>query len=141
MPWWIWIAMGAGLLALELSLIDTGFYLVFLGLAAAAVGLLGMVGLGSALWEQALAFGLLSLLFMVVFRRRVYRRLMVSRASPGLVGERAVVREAIAPGATGRAELRGSGWIVRNVGDAPLTPGASARVEGVQGVTLDVSAD
>ena len=47
MPWWGWLVMAAALLAVELFVIDAQFYLVFLGVSAAVVGL--MVTLGSTI--------------------------------------------------------------------------------------------
>ena len=42
MPWWGWFVLAAALLAVELFVIDAQFYLVFLGVSAALVGLLGL---------------------------------------------------------------------------------------------------
>ena len=39
MQWWAWIAVGAILLVLELTLIAADFYLVFLGVAALVIGI------------------------------------------------------------------------------------------------------
>ena len=39
MPWWGWIIFGALLLGSELLIVDAGFYLVFIGIAAAITGL------------------------------------------------------------------------------------------------------
>ena len=56
MPWWGWLVMAAMLLAFELFVIDAQFYLVFLGVSAALVGLIGLVD-GSILpWQHWLAF-------------------------------------------------------------------------------------
>ena len=46
MPWWGWMIVGAILLGAELMVIDAQFYLVFLGLAAMAVGLADLTGVG-----------------------------------------------------------------------------------------------
>ena len=43
MTWWVWMIAGVVLLGTELLLIDAQFYLVFLGLSAMLVGLLGLV--------------------------------------------------------------------------------------------------
>ena len=48
MPWWGWMIFGALLLGAELLGVDAGFYLVFIGLAAALTGLLELAGLGLA---------------------------------------------------------------------------------------------
>ena len=45
MTWWGWLIIGAILLGAELLAVDAQFYLVFLGLSAALVGLAGMFGI------------------------------------------------------------------------------------------------
>ncbi|HJY36904.1 MAG TPA: hypothetical protein VJ299_05540, partial [Steroidobacteraceae bacterium] len=42
MPWWGWLVLAAALLSIELFVIDAQFYLVFLGVSAALVGLFGL---------------------------------------------------------------------------------------------------
>ena len=44
MEWWGWCILGVALLGVELLAVDAQFYLVFAGLAAVLVGLLGLVG-------------------------------------------------------------------------------------------------
>ena len=44
----------------------------------------------------------------------------------------------IAPGAEGRAELRGTSWTIENVGDGPLTAGQKCTVDRVDGLKLYV---
>jgi len=39
MPWWGWLVLGIGLLGVEMFVVDAQFYLVFIGVAAALVGL------------------------------------------------------------------------------------------------------
>ena len=72
MPWWAWIVLGIGLLGVELLIIDAQFYLVFVGLAAAVVGLLGLFGLGLPEWAEWLVFAVLAVVAMLGFRRRIY---------------------------------------------------------------------
>lgn len=138
MPWWGWILAAALLLGAEL-VADAQFYLVFLGVAALIVGLAGLAGFEGALWEQWLAFGFLSLFSLVFFRARLYERYV---AAPGigdpLIGEVATVADAIAPGATGAVELRGSRWQARNAGREALASGERARVESVKGLVVHV---
>ena len=50
MPWWAWLVLGIALLGVEMFVIDAQFYLVFIGLSAAVVGLLGLVGVGLPAW-------------------------------------------------------------------------------------------
>jgi hypothetical protein len=139
LAWWGWVVVGAALLASELF-VDAGFYLVFLGLAALGVGLLGAAGLAGPAAAQWGLFGLLAVAFLLGFRRPVQRWL---RPSPAplravLVGEVARAREPIGPGAEGRAELHGSTWTARNTSSTALAPGGRARVVAVEGLVLEI---
>ena len=79
-------------------------------------------------------------LFSFVFLRGALRARwpQVTRADDTLVGEIAVARAALAAGASGQIELRGTTWSARNAGDVALAPGDRARVERVEGLTLHV---
>ncbi len=139
MPWWGWIVVGAVLLAAELFVIPTDFFLVFLGASAIVVGLVGLFGVDAPAWLQWASFGLLSLLSLVFSRGWLKGRLRpATHVDDTLVGEISIAREPLAVGAVGRIELRGTQWSARNTGDAPLAPGDRARVERVEGLTLHV---
>ena len=85
MPWWGWLVVGAVLLGVEMFVIDAQFYLVFLGISAALVGLIGLAGIGMPEWAEWLVFAALALITMVSFRRRVYQ---LVRGRTGVVEER-----------------------------------------------------
>lgn len=144
MPWWQWIVVGAVLLGGELFVVDTGFYLAILGVAALLVGLGAGVGLTAGpLWFQLAVFGVLSVGLLVGVRRHFYRRL---RGGPAeeldpVVGETATVAEPIEPGGTGRAHLRGSEWTAHNAGRAALEPGQRVRVRAVRDLVLELDAE
>jgi len=139
MPWWGWVVVGAVLLAAELFVIPTDFFLVFLGFAAFLVGILGLAGVALPEWGQWATFAVLAVVLLVFFRGWLRARFpKATRADDTLVGEIAVAREALAAGATGRIELRGTTWSARNAGEAALAPGDRARVERVEGLTLHV---
>jgi membrane protein implicated in regulation of membrane protease activity len=144
MPWWGWIVVGAVLLGAEI-VVPTDFYLVFLGLSALAVGLVGAAGLEAPAWVQWALFGVLSVVSLVFFRQQVRARFTERGRDPRvddtLVGEVAILAETLPPGATGRAELRGTTWSVRNAGPAPLAAGSRARVERVEGLLLHLRAE
>jgi inner membrane protein len=141
MPWWGWLVVGIGLLGVEMFVIDAQFYLVFLGVSAATVGLLGLAGLTTPLWAQWVSFAVLSLLTMLAFRRRLYQ---LARNRSGHVEERLTLGDRITvpvhlePGQTCRVDYRGSSWTARNVGSAAIEADKDAIIEQVDGLTLRV---
>ncbi|HSJ97244.1 MAG TPA: NfeD family protein [Myxococcota bacterium] len=141
MPWWGWIAVGALLLGTEL-LVPFDFWLVFLGLAAIAVGLVAVAAPGLSGTAEWALFGAFAAVSVLVFRRLVRARFTErpadARVDDTLVGEAGRALEPLAPGATGSVELRGSPWRGRNAGSAPIEPGARVRVERVEGLLLHV---
>lgn len=136
MTWWLWILLGLVLASLELASTG-GFYLIFFGVSAMFLGLMGAMGLGGPLWLQWLVFTLLSVILLLAFRRPILK-MMNADTGPvdSLVGQIAVAQDAIAPGAIGRAELRGSSWSARNLHSAELARGQRCRVERVDGLLL-----
>ena len=143
MTWWGWIIAGAILLGAELAVVDAQFYLVLVGTAAIAVGLLalGLPALDPAV--QWAAFGVLSIALMVGFRARVYRFLRghPPEVATGPAGGTLTLRAALAPGASCQVEYRGTFWTARNDGDATIPAGGDARVTRVHGLTLSVRPD
>ena len=139
MPWWGWVTIAAVLLGAEVFVLPTDFFLVFLGIAALAVGVIGFVGIELPVWAQWATFGVLAVVSLVFFRGWLRARWpKETRADDTLVGEIAVTREPLAAGASGQIELRGATWSARNMGDTALAPGDRARVERVEGLTLHV---
>jgi membrane protein implicated in regulation of membrane protease activity len=141
MPWWAWLVLGIGLLGVEMFVIDAQFYLVFIGLSAALVGLLGLVGLDLPNWAQWLMFAVLAVVAMLAFRRRLYE--LVRNRSGHVedrltVGDRVLIPARLEPGQTGRVEYRGSSWTARNAGGEPIEAGREAVIERVDGLTLHV---
>lgn len=143
MTWWAWMILGAVLLGAELFAVDAQFYLVFLGVSAAIVGLATLFGVTLPEWGQWLSFAIVSLIFFVTFRAALYNKLR--KGGQGYeqkyVGEVVKVAEEILPGARGRAEYRGSDWNIENVGESAITAGGDARVVEVDGLTLKVEAE
>ena len=130
MTWWAWMILGAVLLAAELFAVDAQFYLVFLGVSAAVVGLATMFGITLPEWGQWLAFAVISVLFFVTFRKALYEKIRGGGEGyqQRYVGEVVKVGDEIAAGGRGRAEYRGSDWNIQNVGESPITAGGSAKV-------------
>jgi membrane protein implicated in regulation of membrane protease activity len=143
MTWWAWMILGAVLLGAELFAVDAQFYLVFLGVSAAAVGLASLFGLQLPEWGQWLAFAIVSLVFFVTFRKTLYEKLRGGGLGfeQKYVGEIVTVAEEVVSGGRGRAQYRGSDWNILNVGASPIKSGCDARVVGVDGLTLKVEAE
>ena len=144
MPWWAWMVLGIGLLGVEMFVIDAQFYLVFIGLSAAIVGLLGLFGVDLPNWAQWLVFSGLAVAAMFGFRRRLYE--LVRNRSGHVeerltVGDRDLVPARLEPGQSGRVEYRGSSWTARNTGDSAIDAGREAVIAEVSGLTLHVKAE
>ena len=141
MAWWAWLVLGIGLLGVEMFVIDAQFYLVFIGLSAAVVGLLGLTGVELPVWTQWLVFSGLALVAMLAFRRRLYAMI---RGRAGIVderltvGDRVVITARLEPGQSGRVEYRGSSWNARNTGSEAIAAGREAVITQVDGLTLHV---
>ena len=139
--WWMWLAAGMVLLLVELAT-PSGFFVMFFGLGAVTVAVLQGIGvLGSAAAQWAV-FTALSLLYLLLFRGRMQRMQDGTDRPPAnidtLVGELAVPRERILPGAFGRVDLRGVLWNARNDAASLIEPGQRCRVTAVDGLTVHV---
>jgi membrane protein implicated in regulation of membrane protease activity len=138
MEWWHWLLIGLILVALEMAA-SGGFYIIFFGIAALAIGALHLFDLAGPLWWQLLLFSILSIVSLFVFRGPVLRSLGMDK--PGadvdsLVGDVAVPLDDIAPDAVGRAELRGAVWTARNASNSSINRGQRCRVVNVDRLTI-----
>ena len=139
MEWWIWTLFGLLLLLTEL-VTPGGFYFIFFGIGAVIVGVLAGFGAAGPVWFQFVLFSVLSLVSLWLFRGKL---LKLTEGAPernvdSLIGETAVASDQIAANGIGKAEMRGTAWNARNIGDKPLKRGERARVERVEGLTLFV---
>lgn len=144
MPWWAWLVLGIGLLGVEMFVIDAQFYLVFIGLSAAVVGLLGLAGIQLPEWTQWLVFSGLAIVAMLAFRRRLYE---LVRGRSGQVEERLTVGDSVVivsrlePGQSERVEYRGTTWTARNTGSRAIEAGREAVIAHVDGLILHVKVE
>jgi len=139
----VWILLGLLLLVIEVA-VPGGIILLFFGLAAMVVGLLVVAGAGGPVWLQWLLFSVMSVVSLLTLRGPILRRM---KKPPGdgervdsLVGQPVLLIEDVAPGAEGKAELRGTSWTACNTGERPLSRGETCIVERVQGLKLFVRA-
>jgi membrane protein implicated in regulation of membrane protease activity len=143
MEWWHWLVVGLVLVALEMAA-SGGFYVIFFGIAALAIGGLRLFDLAGPLWLQLLMFSVLSAASLALFRSPLMRWMKLD--VPGedvdsLVGETAVPLDDIAPGAVGRVELRGSAWTARNSTSAVLARGQRCTVVRVERLMVLIEAE
>ena len=134
MEWWHWLLLGLVLVALEMAA-SGGFYVIFFGVAALAIGGLHLLDLEGPVWWQFLLFSVLSVASLLLFRSPILRWMRLDK--PGvdldsLVGETAVPLEDIVPGSVGRAELRGTVWSARNASTVTVVRGQRCTVVRVE---------
>jgi membrane protein implicated in regulation of membrane protease activity len=139
MSWWMWVLLGVVLLAVEI-VTPGGLFALFFGASAILVG--GLVALGvEARWLQWLLFAGLGVVLVGALRRRLRPRMAGDPAVDGLVGELAIPQEDLAPGATGRADLRGAPWTAINDGGTTLRGGQRCRVSRAENLTIYIRAE
>lgn len=130
MEWWHWLVLGLILVALEVAA-SGGFYVIFFGIAALAIGGLHLADIAGPVWFQFLLFSVLSVASLLLFRRPFLRWMKLDtpgRDVDSLIGETAVPLDDIVPGSVGRAELRGAVWSARNAGTVAIVRGERCRV-------------
>jgi membrane protein implicated in regulation of membrane protease activity len=139
MIWWYWILLGLVLAAIELAT-PGGFFFIFFAVGALLVGVVDVAGIVEADAIEWMLFTVVSLASLALFRKPLVQRMNRGTAASvdSLVGELVVAAEAIPPGEHGRAELRGSTWTARNVGDRTTVAGERSRVVAVRGLEIDI---
>lgn len=140
LSFWDWLAFGTVLLILEVF--GAGGYLLWIGVAAAAVGVLTYLFPELPWAWQFLVFAVLSVLTAVLWWQRQRSAAKPSDA-PGLnrrgsefVGRTFVLHEAIV-GGRGKIKAGDTLWLVIGT---DLPAGSSVRVVGQEGVLLKVEA-
>ena len=129
-------------MGMEMFAVDAAFYLIFIGLAAVCTGLLELAGITLPMWSQWVAFAVLALVLMVLFRQKLYNKLR--GGLPGYdatsTGQLVTVPEDLPAGGVTRVRLRGSEWTAQNVGDEVIEKGSSVPVISTEGLILKVKA-
>jgi inner membrane protein len=140
LSYWNWLALGTVLLILEVF--GAGGYLLWIGLAAAGVGVVTFAFPALPWTLQFILFGVLSVLTAVLWWRR-QRSAAKPSEQPGLnsrgselLGRRFALHEAIVDG-RGKIKAGDSLWLVNG---PELPAGSSVKVIGQEGVVLKVEA-
>lgn len=139
----LWFLVGLVLLVSELAL--PGFVIIFFGFGAWITALLVGFGLLPSFNAQLLVFLISSVLCLVVFRRKgkrlfegkVSRILNPESSMDDVRGQRAVVLQAITPGAAGgRVEFHGTLWSAES--DVAIPAGQMVEITRQDNLTLYV---
>jgi membrane protein implicated in regulation of membrane protease activity len=139
MEWWVWILVGLLLLAGEI-VTPGGFYVLFFGVGALIVGALAGLNAAGPAWLQVVLFSVLSLVTLLLFREKLLKLTQSETRQniDSLIGETAIASEDIPINSIGKAELRGTSWNARNIGDKSLSRGERCKVERLEGLTIFV---
>ncbi len=135
-----WAALALGLIAAET--LAPGAFLLWLGLAAAAMFVVVLVVPGIPLLAQVAAFVVLSFLAIQVYRRwfrgrgRQSDRPLLNRRAEQNIGLAVVLDQAIS-GGRGRVKIGDAYWVVEG---PDLPAGTQVRVVAVDGMVLRVIA-
>ncbi|HEY0372948.1 MAG TPA: NfeD family protein [Thermoanaerobaculia bacterium] len=140
MSWWVWIVLGFILLALEFT--AATLHVAFFAVGAFVVGLLVLFGVELPLWAEILIFTAVSLIAFFFIRPILVRKLKLDQKKvvDTLVGEKAIAMDEIPAQGLGKAEMRGSTWSARNVGETVLNRGQRCVVAAVEGLVIHVRA-
>ncbi len=140
-PYWIWLAIGVALLAVEAAFSTE--WLLWPAVAAGMVAVLTVIGLPLSLIGEVAVFAVLTVILTLLSRR------LIQRVNPSdspdinaregrLVGQRAQVIQPFVNG-RGRVFVSGAEWIAEIDGVGPLA-GETVVVEAIDGPKLKVRA-
>ena len=121
-----------------------GFYLIFFGVGALAVGAIRLVGFGPSFLVEGLLFVVISILALALFRRPLMERFRTQLTPQPpvdtFIGEAALAVEEIPANGIGKVELRGTTWSAQNIGPETIPKSARCLVERVEGLMFIVRA-
>lgn len=138
MTWWLWVISGFALIGLEL-MIPTSFFIFFCGVGAVIVGIALFAIPSLSLGMQFLLWSILSIILIALLRKKMnFNDALDGSDKDTMVGKVGTASVEIAPGGTGRGELRGSVWNLKNVGETTIAASSSCKVVSVDGLTLNV---
>lgn len=138
--WWV-----LALLLIAGEVLLPGYFMLWIGIGAAAMGVIVLVLPTLGVLPQAIGFVVLAFISCILYWRFVRPRLerdvaadsvLLNRRGARMIGQRYVLETAIING-RGKARVGDGQWLVEGP-DLPL--GATVEVIGVEGTTLKVRA-
>ena len=137
--WWL-----LALLLIAAELIAPGYFLLWIGLASAVMGLVMFVFPGLAFLAQAVIFALLSVATCFIYWKYIRPAAelrddqpLLNRKGDRMIGRRITVVDAIING-RGKAKVGDSVWLVEG---SDCAAGTAVTVTSVKGTSLQVVAD
>lgn len=137
--WWL-----LALLLIAAELVTPGYFLLWIGLASAVMGLIMLVFPDMAFLAQAVLFAVLSVALCFIYWKYIRPAAelrddqpLLNRKGDRMIGRRVTVVDAIING-RGKAKVGDSVWLI--TGD-DCVAGTSVTVTSVNGTTLQVVAD
>lgn len=136
--WWAWMILAALFIVGEIF--TAGFFLLPIGIGAAAAGLVALLG-GNTIW-QLVVFVVASFILFLVSRRFAQR--VTKEQPPGIgadrfIGQKCVVLEAINNlEDTGRVRMGKEEWRAESAGDGQIDRGTEVTVVRLSGTHLVV---
>lgn len=134
---WIWLALAAIFLIVELS--SPSFFFISFVIGSIAAGMYALTSPDAVYWQIGI-FLVLSAVLLPAMRTLARR---ITKESPQLsnvdrmIGQQALVIEAIEPDKTGKVRFEGEIW--NAVADEVIAEGDHVLIESMAGVTLHVS--
>ncbi len=140
MTWWIWVLAGLALLAVEFA--STTMHIGLFAVGAFVVAILVGLGVDLPLWAQLTIFVGVSIFTLLFVRPIIVRKLRLDHTPKvdTMIGEQALAMDDIGVQQIGKAEMRGTTWSARNVGETALTRGQRCVVTSIEGLVLGIKA-
>jgi len=138
--WWVWVIIGVTLLLAEL-LSPGGFFLLFFGLTALLLSVVGLVLQPD--WIEVFLFAVISTLSIYFFRKPLQNCLNKSTPQANMeefVGHSAKTLTGIDINSEGMVEFRGTSWKAINSGNSNLVAGQNCEILRREGLTFIIQA-
>jgi membrane protein implicated in regulation of membrane protease activity len=136
----IWMIIG--LLMLVAELVSVVLVFVFFAVGGLLTALLAAIGLLPTLEYQIVAFSLISVLTLLIFRRNAQKLLEArhdkKQEYKEFVGETAMVIRDIPASGTGKIYYRGAEWSATSTNHAAIEAGSKVIIQRTEGITLVV---
>lgn len=133
----LWVVLGVVLLVIEIFAVS--FFFMFFGLGALATALLTYLDVTKDFYTQLIAFGLVSVASMLLFRKQL-RELFYRKGEDynEFLNEKAKVVQPIPAKGEGKVFYRGTEWLAEAIGGQAIAVGTQVKIKKVDGIRFFV---